>query len=125
MHNNLRARFDADEPDVVDAMGQFADLANQAKSAVTSGNPDKLGPLLDANFDLRNSICQIAVAQSQMVQAARDVGASAKFAGSGGAIIGTYADEKMYDQLVDRQKGRSAPVTPGAGRTTTTVTAGR
>ena len=29
----------------------------------------------------------------------RQVGASAKFAGSGGAIIGTFADDKMYGDL--------------------------
>jgi glucuronokinase len=34
-----------------------------------------------------------------MVEAARGVGASAKFTGSGGAIVGTYEDEKMYRNL--------------------------
>ena len=34
-----------------------------------------------------------------MVSAARSSGASAKFTGSGGAIIGTYQDEKMFDRL--------------------------
>ena len=33
--------------------------------------------------------------------AARDAGASAKFAGSGGAIVGTYEDEAMFGQLTD------------------------
>ena len=35
----------------------------------------------------------------QMVQAARSTGASAKFTGSGGAIIGTYEDEAMFRRL--------------------------
>ena len=30
---------------------------------------------------------------------ARDSGASAKFAGSGGAIVGTYADEEQFAAL--------------------------
>jgi len=34
-----------------------------------------------------------------MVEVARQCGASAKFAGSGGAIIGTYQDAKMYEDL--------------------------
>jgi glucuronokinase len=34
-----------------------------------------------------------------MVQAARDAGATAKFAGSGGSIIGTYRDEAHYQKL--------------------------
>jgi glucuronokinase len=37
--------------------------------------------------------------QIQMVEVARQCGASAKFAGSGGAIIGTYEDEAMYREL--------------------------
>jgi glucuronokinase len=34
-----------------------------------------------------------------MVETARRCGASAKFAGSGGAIIGTYEGKRMFDQL--------------------------
>ena len=34
-----------------------------------------------------------------MVMTARKCGASAKFAGSGGAIVGTYADEAQFGQL--------------------------
>jgi glucuronokinase len=34
-----------------------------------------------------------------MIEAARDVGASAKFTGSGGAIVGTYEDEAMFQRL--------------------------
>lgn len=34
-----------------------------------------------------------------MVEAARSVGASAKFTGSGGAIVGTYDDESMFSKL--------------------------
>jgi glucuronokinase len=35
----------------------------------------------------------------EMVEIARSEGASAKFTGSGGAIIGTYEDDKMYEKL--------------------------
>jgi len=34
-----------------------------------------------------------------MVEIARSVGASAKFTGSGGAIVGTYENDEMYDDL--------------------------
>ena len=34
-----------------------------------------------------------------MVQVARNAGASAKFAGSGGAIVGTYTDEEQFTRL--------------------------
>ena len=35
-----------------------------------------------------------------MIQAARRAGASANFAGSGGAVVGSYTDEAMYERLV-------------------------
>jgi glucuronokinase len=34
-----------------------------------------------------------------MIEAARSAGASAKFAGSGGAIVGTFTDETQYADL--------------------------
>ena len=34
-----------------------------------------------------------------MVMTARSAGASAKFAGSGGAIVGTYEDEAQFARL--------------------------
>jgi glucuronokinase len=37
-----------------------------------------------------------------MVETARRCGASAKFAGSGGAVIGIYRDEAMFEKLRDR-----------------------
>jgi glucuronokinase len=37
-----------------------------------------------------------------MVETARSTGASAKFSGSGGAIVGTYADETMYGMLTEK-----------------------
>jgi glucuronokinase len=37
-----------------------------------------------------------------MVEVARQCGASAKFAGSGGAIIGIYRDEAMYEELSEK-----------------------
>jgi glucuronokinase len=39
-----------------------------------------------------------------MVHAARKAGASANFAGSGGAIVGTYTDDAMFTRLTDYMK---------------------
>jgi glucuronokinase len=40
-----------------------------------------------------------------MVYLARSSGASAKFTGSGGAIIGTYSDENQYEKLNEILRG--------------------
>jgi glucuronokinase len=36
-----------------------------------------------------------------MVQTARRAGATSNFAGSGGAIVGTYADEDVFARLTE------------------------
>jgi glucuronokinase len=55
--------------------------------------------LMNENFDLRRKTIKISQGNIEMVELARSVGASAKFTGSGGAIIGTYTDEKMFGKL--------------------------
>lgn len=98
-HNNLRARFDMGEPAVVNAMKQFAQFAFQGKQALESGDYKALNTLIDANFDLRRSICKLPSGQVEMIETARRCGASAKFAGSGGAIVGLYPSAKRLETL--------------------------
>jgi len=98
-HNNLRARFDQGEPQVIAAMKKFADLAADARDAIQRGQSERLAAIIDENFDTRQSICRLPPEQVEMVEAARRAGASAKFSGSGGAIIGTYHDDAMFQQL--------------------------
>ena len=59
----------------------------------------KLATLINANFDLRDRIFNVAEENRRMVMTARKCGASAKFAGSGGAIVGTYGDEAQFERL--------------------------
>jgi len=101
IHNNLRGRFNQGEPAVVKAMQEFAELTVQARDALLERNHRRLGELIDQNFDLRRSICRLPAGQAEMVDRARRCGATAKFAGSGGAIIGTYPDEATYRRLED------------------------
>ncbi len=100
VHNNLRLRFQQGEPAVVEAMQRFAELTDQARDAILAGDSTRLGQLIDANFDLRRSICQIPSTQVDMIERARHAGATAKFAGSGGAVIGTCPDEATFRRLV-------------------------
>ncbi len=98
-HNDIRGRFDRGEPEVVDAMAFWADLAEQTYDLLIRGEGDKIGPLLNQNFDRRRDIYKMTEDMLRVVQTARDVGASAKFTGSGGAIVGVYEDDAMYDRL--------------------------
>jgi glucuronokinase len=99
LHNDLRARYQRGDTAVVEAMKQFADLAAAAKTAILARDSDTLSRLMDANFDLRRSICRLLPEHVAMIEAARRAGASAKYAGSGGAIIGIYRDEPMLARL--------------------------
>jgi glucuronokinase len=99
-HRRLRVLFDEKRADIMSAMSEFADLAQQAYEAIEANQADaKLPALLDANFDLRKRVFSVSPENEQLVKLARGAGASAKFAGSGGAIIGTYEDEAMYGRL--------------------------
>jgi glucuronokinase len=98
-HNNIRQRFEQGEQKVVNAMRFWADLTDKAKHCLLDGRLDKIGTLLDAGFDKRRQIYRIANDNIRMVEAARSTGASATFTGSGGAIVGAYADERMLTEL--------------------------
>jgi len=101
-HNDIRMRFNRGEKAVVSAMRYWANLAKKVRVCLVDGREDEMGPLLDANFDRRMKIYKISPENIAMVEGARSVGASAKFTGSGGAIVGMYKDEKMYGRLKKR-----------------------
>ena len=98
-HNDIRGRYNCGEPLVVDAMQQFASLAARGREALLNRDVDQLSALIDANFDMRRRIYNLPPWQINMVKTARRCGASAKFAGSGGAIIGVYRDDAMFEEI--------------------------
>lgn len=99
VHNNIRARFNAGDRKVVTAMRQFAGFAERAKGCLLKRDYKELGRLMDANFDLRTTLYKVNDEDMDMVMRGRAVGANVKFPGSGGAVIGMYADERMYKKL--------------------------
>lgn len=98
-HNNLRERYDAGDTVIVNAMKEFAALTDRAVTVLGRGDAHSFGQLLNANFDLRHSMCDLNPQHIEMVNVARSTGATAKYAGSGGAIVGTYTDQAQYNAL--------------------------
>lgn len=98
-HNNIRARFEEGDPQVVGAMKRWAAIAAEGREALIAGDRDRLGKLIDENFDLRASIYKLSEGNLEMVRTARATGATAKFAGSGGAIVGAYRDPEHLARL--------------------------
>lgn len=98
-HNDIRGRWNRGEREIVSAMYQWANLAQRVRDMLLAGRGLEIGPLLNENFDLRRRLYKLSQGNIDMVEAARDCGASAKFTGSGGAIVGTYEDETMFEKL--------------------------
>lgn len=98
-HSDVRERFMRGDRKVTAAMERFAQIAQEGRDALVAGDFSRIPALVDANFDLRAGIFDISDENMAMVQTARKCGASAKFAGSGGAIVGTFADDAMFETL--------------------------
>lgn len=99
LHNNLKARFDIGEEKVLQSMDRWGEITEEFKTALQNDECDTMHNLINENFDLRRSLVPITKGNIEMVELARSVGASAKFTGSGGAIIGTYKNEIMFGKL--------------------------
>lgn len=99
VHNDFRERFARKDKAVLKSIAKWVDLTDAARECLKNGNAQELGKLMDSNFDCRARVMPLSEGNLKMVEAARSVGCSAKFTGSGGAIIGTYANEKMYAAL--------------------------
>ncbi|HDP35196.1 MAG TPA: GHMP kinase, partial [Candidatus Hydrogenedentes bacterium] len=100
IHQTVRERWLEGDREVVAAMKDFAGYAQAARDLIVAGRGREIGPLLDKNFERRCSIFKMDPLNVAMVNQARSVGAHAKLAGSGGAIVGIYEDDRMYTRLV-------------------------
>ena len=98
-HNDIRGRFNNGDPKVVKAMVDLAEITEQGRAALLEKDAGRLARLMDDNFDVRRCIYKLPSWQIQMVELARQCGASANFAGSGGATIGVYHGEAMFVEL--------------------------
>jgi len=99
LHNDLRRRFDSGDSEVIETIQQLASLAERGKAAILKQDHVQLGQFINQNFDLRKKICRLDPRHVEMVETARNCGASAKFCGSGGAIVGTYGNPEILTRL--------------------------
>lgn len=103
LHGHLREDYENGKPEVLAAMTEWAELTDEVCKSIAKNNSNALHKLLDRNYDLREEICStISPKNKIMVNLARSAGASAKFTGSGGAIIGTYKDEAMFEHMKEK-----------------------
>ncbi len=98
--DSLRLAYEKREPDTLATLSRLAEIAAEGREAFFSHDFSQWPALMDENFNLRARIMKISESNWELVQTARQCGASAKFAGSGGSIVGIYKDETMYELLV-------------------------
>ena len=111
--NDIRTKFEKGDSDTIEILAKIASCAEQGKAALLTRDHKKLAELINLNFDLRRKIMDISESNIELVETARRCGASAKFAGSGGSIIGTYSDEDMLNRLVrELKKVKAQVITP-------------
>lgn len=108
--NDIRSRYDKGDQEVINTLNEMAALATKGKKAIEAQDHKKLGELMNKNFDLRCKIMNISQSNMELVNTARKCGASAKFTGSGGSIIGIYENDEVLNKLVVELKKINARV---------------
>jgi glucuronokinase len=108
--SDIRTRYEKGDTLVIETLKRIASLAELGKEAILKEDHKALYSLMNENFDNRRKIMQISESNLEMINAARQCGASAKFAGSGGSIIGMYTDEETLTRLIIALKKLDARV---------------
>lgn len=108
--NDIRLGYERKDKVVIDTLKKIAEKAEMGKEAIKKKDYTYLKKLMDENFDLRSQIMRISKPDMEMIQAARRCGASAKFAGSGGSIIGMYEKEETFHRLKQEMEKIQAEV---------------
>jgi glucuronokinase len=104
-HIRVRDLYDLGNEKVVSTMAEIASLADLARELMEARDHDGLAGVIDRNFDLRAEIFDIRDEDMAMVRTARETGASCKFCGSGGAVVGTFRDDEMLQKLRAAMEG--------------------
>ncbi len=108
--SDIRLAYEKKDPVTIGALNRLAKIAAEGRQAYLRQDFTTWPALMNENFDLRSQIMRISKSNLEMIETARRYGASAKFAGSGGSIIGIYEGEDMYERLV-RELSRLEAVT--------------
>ena len=113
VHNNLREKYEKGDPLVIDTLSELSEVAQEGRKAILKKDYSLLNKLIDRNFDLRRKIVNISESNLELVLKARSCGASAKFSGSGGSIVGMYEDDEILQRLIiNLQKIKARVIKP-------------
>jgi len=108
--NDIKSRYDKGDTEVIETLTEIAGLAEKGKKFLIEGDIGGLNKLVNRNFDLRKKIMNISESNLELIKTARACGASSKFAGSGGSIVGFYPDNETLTKLIIEMKRIKARV---------------
>jgi glucuronokinase len=108
--NDIKSRYEKGDEKVRASLNRIASLAYQGIEVIRNKDYKTLSKLMNDNFDERSKIMNISDSNRELVDAARRCGASAKFTGSGGSIIGIYENDDMLKKLIIELKAINARV---------------
>jgi len=108
--SDLKSRYEKGDEIALASLNRIASFAEQGKEAIMNKDHKILYNLMNDNFDERSKIMNISDSNRELVETARRCGASAKFTGSGGSIIGMFEDDDMLKKLIIEMKLISARV---------------
>jgi mevalonate kinase len=94
---DVRKLWEADKPQWEKVFDQVGEIARQARAAIEMGNTSALGPLMDANHALLQTLSVSSAELDRLVLTAKSAGAEgAKLSGGGrgGNMIALVASEK-------------------------------
>ncbi len=103
-HSTLRERFQRGDSAVVEGVARQADLTRRGVEFLRARRGGELGVLMDENFEIRRQMSRLNPRHERMVDTARAFGAHAKFAGSGGAIVGTCEANRIEEVIEELQR---------------------
>lgn len=98
-HRVLRRRYEDGDSLIRELLHQLAALALEGEAALRWKDGDRFAELLGENMRLRRQLGPVPDEQIELVDLALTCEAPATFAGSGGAIVGAYADDDHLARL--------------------------
>ena len=99
VHQEVRKRWLAKDPAVRTAIARFPALVDAGMKALSQGDRQAFRDAVNENFDTRAAIWKVRARDYEMISIARQRGAAAKFAGSGGAIVAVLQAEDDASSL--------------------------
>ena len=109
VHDEVRARHEAGDPEVKQAMERFPQIATDGILALERGDLSEFLDCMNANFDLRAGIWSLSERDLELVSIGREAGCATKFPGSGGAVVCAASDSETLAQAEAAYASRGLP----------------